>query len=92
MTCDTNTQVSDELSLVSDKQDLRRILIIQFYEDSLDRYGIDSEQARTFARLLRAAGRGTSTKTSGGLAQPTGQPGPGTSIETLRFATLNSSR
>jgi hypothetical protein len=42
----------DEPSFTPGKEELQRLLIEQFYEDSLHRYGTDSEQARTLSRLL----------------------------------------
>jgi|HubBroStandDraft_2_1064218.scaffolds.fasta_scaffold3292768_1 hypothetical protein len=44
--------VKDELSLRRDKKKLNRLLITQFYEDSVYRYGSDSEQAFMLSRLL----------------------------------------
>jgi hypothetical protein len=44
--------VKDELSLGRDKKQLNRLLIAQFYEDSVYRYGSDSEQACILSRLL----------------------------------------
>ena len=52
MTGDRNAPDQDELSLILDKQQLNRLLIEQFYEDSVGRYGTGSEQARTFSRSL----------------------------------------
>ena len=36
------------------EQDLHRQLIEQFYKNSIDRYGVDSEQSRIFAQQLSA--------------------------------------
>ena len=36
----------------SNKEELNRLLIEEFYKDSVCRYGTDSEQARTLSRLL----------------------------------------
>jgi hypothetical protein len=36
------------------EQDLHRQLIEQFYNNSIERYGIDSEQSRNFAQHLSA--------------------------------------
>jgi hypothetical protein len=40
------------------EQDLHRQLIQQFYENSLERYGVDSEQTRIFAQHLSAYSEG----------------------------------
>jgi hypothetical protein len=37
-----------------EEQDLHRLLIQQFYENSIERYGPDSEQTRMFAQHLSA--------------------------------------
>jgi hypothetical protein len=36
--------------------DLNRLLIEDFYQDSVERYGRDSDQAYAFASLLRRGG------------------------------------
>ena len=47
---------------VPEEKDLHRQLIQQFYENSLERYGIDSEQSRMFAQHLAAySGEGEGT-------------------------------
>jgi hypothetical protein len=38
----------------SNKEELNRLLIEEFYKDSVSRYGTDSEQARMLSRLLGA--------------------------------------
>ena len=42
----------NEVSSTASHEQLDRQVIEQFYEDSLDRYGSNSEQARTFSGLL----------------------------------------
>ena len=51
-----NTQLPDTTALPSSpgEQDLHRQLIEQFYNNSIERYGIDSEQTRIFAQHLSA--------------------------------------
>ena len=41
-----------ENASVFDKEELRRLLITQFFEDSIFRYGPDSEQARALSKFL----------------------------------------
>jgi hypothetical protein len=41
-------------SPIPDEQDLHRQLIQQFYENSIERYGPDSEQTQMFAQHLSA--------------------------------------
>jgi hypothetical protein len=53
MTNVTNTPGTDDRSVRSGNEELNRLLIKELYEDSVVRYGVDSEQARTLARLLR---------------------------------------
>jgi hypothetical protein len=56
MTGDKDAQSNDDLSFALGKEQLHRLLIEQFYEDSVDRYGTDSEQARMLARLRSQVG------------------------------------
>jgi len=49
---DRNAPGNNGLSLTPNKRELYRQLIEQFYEVSVDRYGIDREQARMLSRLL----------------------------------------
>lgn len=44
----------DELSSAPVEREVHRQLIEQFYESSIERYGIDSEQTRMFALHLSA--------------------------------------
>ena len=44
----------DDRALRPGKEELTRLLLEEFYSDSVGRYGRDSEQARTFSRLLIA--------------------------------------
>jgi hypothetical protein len=50
------TSISDAVptSPAPEEQDLHRQLIQQFYENSLERYGPDSEQTQIFAEHLSA--------------------------------------
>src|SRR5690242_16369788 len=48
---ETNQTTGETPSTPSEKE-LYRELIEQFYEGSVDRYGVGSEQARTFSQLL----------------------------------------
>jgi hypothetical protein len=50
---DRNALGKDELSLTPDEKELHQQVIEQFYAGSVERYGIDSEQARALARLLK---------------------------------------
>jgi hypothetical protein len=52
MTADPSARREDDRSLRLANEDLNQSLIEQFYEDSVARYGLDSEQARAFLRLL----------------------------------------
>ena len=52
MSVDRNTSHTNELYFTADEKELHRQLMVEFYEGSLDRYGINSEQARTFSRLI----------------------------------------
>jgi hypothetical protein len=52
MTGDRNTASEDELSFTPGEEELRRLLIKPFHEDSIHRYGPASEQARALSRLL----------------------------------------
>lgn len=45
----------DELSFTSRNEEQRRLLIKQFYEESVRRYGVDSVQARMLSPLLSPA-------------------------------------
>ena len=51
-----NNLISDKTKLPSTaaEQDLHRQLFEQFHKDSIERYGIDSEQTQTFAQHLSA--------------------------------------
>jgi hypothetical protein len=49
---DTNTPSTDDRSFRSVNAELNRLLILEFYEDSVRRYGADSEQACKLARFL----------------------------------------
>jgi hypothetical protein len=50
-------------SSVLEEQDLHRQPIQQFYENSLERYGMDSEQTRMFAQHLSAYQGGSELQT-----------------------------
>ena len=52
MAIDENAPGKNEVSSTASHEQLDRQVIEQFYEDSLDRYGSNSEQARTFSVLL----------------------------------------
>ena len=52
MAIDENVPGKNEVSSTASHERLDRQLIEQFYEDSLDRYGSNSERARTFSVLL----------------------------------------
>lgn len=52
MTSDGNAAAKDELSLGPGKEELNSLLVMQFFEDSVRRYGINSEQARRLSKLL----------------------------------------
>ena len=52
MVIDENAPSENEVSLTASREQLDRQLIEQFYEDSLERYGSSSEQARMFSVLL----------------------------------------
>ena len=52
MIADQNALGKDGTPLTANHEQLNRQLIEQFYEDSLDRYGSSSEQARMFSVLL----------------------------------------
>jgi hypothetical protein len=52
MPVDRSTPGKDELSLTPVEDELHRELIEQFYERSVHRYGIDSEQTRMLSQLL----------------------------------------
>ena len=47
---------SGERSPTPGQEKLNRLLIQQFYEDSVHRYGSDSEQAEMLSKLLSPAG------------------------------------
>jgi hypothetical protein len=55
MTLDSISPSREEPSFSSEEDQLRRQLMEQFYESSVDRYGADSEQARMFSQLISAA-------------------------------------
>ena len=57
MTGRTAVRRKDQGSLAPGKEKLNRLLIQQFYETSVDRYGSDSEQARMLSRMLSPAAR-----------------------------------
>ena len=50
----TSTLNSTATSSVPEEQSLHRQLIQQFYENSIERYGLDSEQTQMFAQHLSA--------------------------------------
>jgi hypothetical protein len=52
MTGITSAPGQDDGSPKSGKEELNRLLIEEFYKDSVARYGIDSEQARALSPLL----------------------------------------
>jgi hypothetical protein len=52
MTGDTGALGRGDQSPEPNKEELKRLLIEQFYEDSVERYGIDSGQARALWRFL----------------------------------------
>jgi hypothetical protein len=54
----TNVKRPDERSLNPGQERLNRQLIQQFYEDSVQRYGSDSEQAEMLSKLLSPADPG----------------------------------
>ena len=54
MTVNTSVSEYDDLSLISVDTDVYRQLIEQFYESSIRRYGIDSEQTQMFKLHLNA--------------------------------------
>ena len=54
MTVDENISGKGKPSFPSDKELQRQQLVAQFYERSVDEYGIDSEQAHAFSRLASA--------------------------------------
>jgi hypothetical protein len=47
-----NASAHGEPYFASDKEELKRMLIAQFYEDSVLRYGPDSEQALALRKVL----------------------------------------
>jgi hypothetical protein len=63
MTADRNAPGENEPSSTPNQEELCRQLIEQFYEGSVGRYGIDSEQARILARYRS-------------LPDPDGKPDP----------------
>ena len=54
MTLNTGVSEYDDRSLISVDTDVYRKLIEQFYESSIRRYGIDSEQTQMFKLHLNA--------------------------------------
>ena len=54
MTLNTGVSEYDDRSLISVDTDVYRKLIEQFYESSIRRYGIDSEQTQMFKLHLDA--------------------------------------
>ena len=54
MTLNTGVSEYDDRSLISVDADVYRKLIEQFYESSIRRYGIDSEQTQMFKLHLSA--------------------------------------
>jgi hypothetical protein len=54
MTLNTDVSEYDDRSLISVDTDVYRKLIEQFYESSIRRYGIDSEQTQMFKLHLNA--------------------------------------
>jgi hypothetical protein len=52
MTGDTSGPDQDDRSRNPTEEDLNRLLLEEFYEDSVARYGPDSAQARLLLRLL----------------------------------------
>jgi hypothetical protein len=55
MTRDKSAQGQHERSLKPREKELNRLLIEEFYNDSVARYGTDSEQARVLSRVLCAS-------------------------------------
>jgi hypothetical protein len=51
MTGDKTTPSKDDPSFTPCKKELNRLLLAQFYETSVRRYGTDSEQARILSKL-----------------------------------------
>jgi hypothetical protein len=51
MTCDRSVSEC-KLFLAPGQAELQRQLLEQFYEDSMGRHGVDSEQVRGLSRLL----------------------------------------
>jgi hypothetical protein len=64
MTHDKSAPPKDDLSFIPGKEELNRILLTQFYEDSVRRYGLASDQARKLSRLQCPAGPDWSKKTA----------------------------
>lgn len=52
MTGDTRVADQGKAPLTAGKLELRRLLLEQFYEDSVDRHGFDNQQVRILSRLL----------------------------------------
>jgi hypothetical protein len=52
MTDDRRAPGNATLPSTPNKLELRRLLLEQFYEDSVDRHGFDHEQVRILSRLL----------------------------------------
>jgi hypothetical protein len=55
MTDDRRVPGKSTLPLTPDKLELRRLLLEQFHEDSMDRHGLDNGQVRILSRLLTPA-------------------------------------
>jgi hypothetical protein len=58
MTLNTSASDNEDLSSIPVDKNLYRQLIQQFYESSLQRYGVESEQSRMFKMHLTAHGAG----------------------------------
>ena len=54
ITNDRNAPSKDDLSFTPGEKELCRQLFEQLYANSVDRYGVDSEQARMLSQLLSA--------------------------------------
>jgi hypothetical protein len=58
MTGDTSSPSQDDRPLQFAEESLNRLLVEQFYEDSVAQYGTESEQARLLSRVLSYLGGG----------------------------------
>lgn len=56
---DGSAPIIESLLLPSDEQELGRRLIEQFYQQSVERYGVDSEQAQMLSQLRVAYRNGS---------------------------------